>query len=104
MSERRMRVEALIASPPTEKCEIILAMLDELQAAHPGELLVDVYLAGEQPGSTPTKGYQDKGKFKRVPSLFVNGVMVCQAEVPERGELERILALELAKGPQRWMD
>lgn len=104
MSERRLRIEALIASPPTAKCEIILAMLDELMAAHPGELLVDVYLAGEQPGATPTKGYQDKGKFKRVPSVFVNGVMASQAEVPERGELERLLAEELAKGPQRWMD
>lgn len=104
MNEKRLRLEAMIASPPTKACETIVAMLDDIVAAHPDEVVLDVYLAGEQPGREPTKGYQDKGKFKRVPSVFVNGIMVAQAEAPDPAELSSVFDAELQKGPAGWQD
>lgn len=104
MSEKRMRIEALIASPPTAKCEAILALLEEVESLHPEVVVIDIYLAGEQPGRTPTKGYQDKGKFKRVPSVFVNGAMAAQAEVPRRESLLALVDAELAKSSAAWLE
>ncbi len=97
-----MRIEALIASPPTEKCSKILAMLETISYQYADTVQIDIYLAGEQPGVEPTKGFKDKGKFKRIPALFVNGIMVSQAEVPEQKDIEAILVQELAKGDQYW--
>lgn len=102
MSIRRMRIEALIASPPTPKCELILGMLEEASAAYPETLRVDVYLAGEQPGMTPTRGYQSSEKLKRVPCLFVNGKVLAQGEVPERGRLQALIEEELSRGSENW--
>lgn len=101
---KRMRIEALIASPPTLKCEKILALLDEISTQFADRVQIDIYLAGEQPGTDPTKGYKDKGKFKRVPAVFVNGTMLIQAEVPERAELDALVVRELAKGEDGWQD
>ncbi len=97
-----MRVEALIASPPTPKCELILGMLDEASAAYPETLRVDIYLAGEQPGMTPTRGYQSSEKLKRVPCVFVNGTALAQGEVPDRNRLMARIREELDRGPGNW--
>ncbi len=104
MSARRLRLEALIASPPTRTCEVIVDMLDALVEKYPDFVSLDIYLAGEQPGRDPTKGYQDKGKFKRVPSVFVNGVMAAQVEAPEPASLAALLVSELAKGAGAWQE
>lgn len=104
MNDKRLRLEAMIASPPTVACEAIVAMLDDIVAANPDNVVLDVYLVGEQPGHEPTKGYQDKGKFKRVPNVFVNGVMVAQAEAPDPAVLTSIFEAELQKGPAGWQD
>jgi hypothetical protein len=79
-------------------------MLDALVEKYADRVSLDLYLAGEQPGADPTKGYQDKGKFKRVPSVFVNGVMAAQVEVPKPEALESLLVSELAKGPEGWQE
>ena len=104
MNDKRLRLEAMIASPPTAACEAIVAMLDDIVAAHPDQVVLDVYLAGEQPGCEPTKGYQDKGKYKRVPNVFVNGIMVAQVEAPGPAVLASIVEAELQKGPAGWQD
>jgi hypothetical protein len=102
MTSKRLRIEALIASPPTPKCEEILAMLEEVSSIHPDEVRVDVYMAGEQPGVTPTKGYECSDKYRTIPCVYVNGMALTFGGVPQRASLDLMLAEELAKGPEGW--
>ena len=57
-----MRLEAIVASPPSAKCKVIIAMLEKAVSKHPDVLVLDIYFAGEAPGTEPTKGYQNTGK------------------------------------------
>jgi len=104
MNKRMLRIEALIASPPTPKCEAILRMLEDISASYLDDVRVDIYLAGEQPGVTPTTGYQSSDKFRSVPSVYVNGFILSQGGAPDRSALESMVASELAKGPGNWQN
>ena len=100
--DRRLRIEALVAYPPTAFCKQILAQLKAIVAAYPDQVRMDVYYAGEAPDATPTKGYQGLDKRKTVPSGYINGQMVILGEVPELETLKGIIDEELAKGPSEW--
>ena len=83
-----MRIELLLACPMTKKCRAIRALADEAVERFPGYLLrIDEYEAGTACPVTPTNGFRSarsgKGKFKKVPSVFVNGVELTVGEVPE---------------------
>ena len=96
---KKIRLEAIVASPPTLKCKEILTMLEAAVSAHPELLKLDIYLAGEAPGIEPSKGYQAKGKFKRVPSVFVDGELIAETIVPSRVELDKAIDAALEKDP-----
>ncbi len=100
--QARVRLEALIANPPTRKCREIVAMLEELVEAFPDQVRLDVYLAGEQPSVQPTQGYQNFGKSKKAPSAFINGKAVAVREAPARESLWKALEEELALGTREW--
>jgi hypothetical protein len=98
----RLRLEALIASPPTKKCREIIVMLEELVEAFPDQVRLDVYLAGEQPSVQPTRGYQSFGKFKKIPSAFINGKVVAVREAPAKESLRKTLEEELSLHCDQW--
>ncbi len=100
----KMRLEAIVASPPTAKCKVIIAMLEKAVSAHPDVLVLDIYFAGEAPGTEPTKGYQNTGKIKRVPSVFVNGKRIAEAAVPDQAVLDAEITAALEGGSQTWLD
>ena len=98
----RLRIEALVAYPPTALCKQILALLKTVVAEYPDRVRMDVYYAGEAPDATPMRGYQGLDKRKTVPSGYINGQMVISGELPELGTLKAILDAEIAKGPSGW--
>ncbi|HWQ08691.1 MAG TPA: hypothetical protein VN436_06285 [Holophaga sp.] len=98
----RLRIEALVAYPPTTLCKQILALLKTVVAEYPDRVRMDVYYAGEAPDATPTKGYQGLDKRKTVPSGYINGQMVISGELPALDALKAILDDELAKDPSEW--
>ncbi|MEI6309672.1 MAG: hypothetical protein WCP58_08535 [bacterium] len=98
----RLRLEALIASPPTKKCREIIVMLEELVEAFPDQVRLDVYLAGEQPSVQPTLGYQSFGKSKKIPSAFINGKVVAVREAPAKESLRKALEEELSLRCDQW--
>lgn len=98
----RIRIEALVACPPTALCKQILALLKTIVAEYPDQVRMDVYYAGEAPDATPTRGYQGLDKRKTVPSGYINGQMVVSGEVPGLEALRAILDAEIAKGPSEW--
>lgn len=100
---KKMRLEAVVASPPTAKCKAILAMLETAVAAHPDLLVLDIYLAGEVPSVEPTVAYKGRGKFRRVPMVFVNGILIAEAAVPDQGALDAAINTSLKKGPPGWL-
>jgi hypothetical protein len=100
---RRLRLELLIAGPPTARCRELLGRMTELVARYPDHVRLDVYEAGCAPDATPTAGYQAAGKRKKVPSAFVNGRLVASRDDP--GDLSRLVAAveaELARGESAW--
>ncbi len=100
---RPMRIEILVASPPTSKCKSILGWMKEMIQKNPDRLKLDIYYAGMQLSITPTQGYQAEGKLKKVPSIFVNGICATSGEVPDFEELERIIESELSRGHEFWL-
>jgi hypothetical protein len=98
----QLRLEALVAYPPTARCREILALLKVIVAEYPDQVRLDVYYAGESPDATPTKGYQGLDKRKTVPSGYVNGRMILSTEVPTLQALRTEIDSELAKGPAEW--
>jgi len=99
---RRLRLEALVAFPPTARCREILDLLKAVVAAYPDQVRLDVYYAGEAPDVTPTRGYQGLDKRKTVPSGYVNGRMILSGEVPTLEALRKDVDSELAKDPSEW--
>ena len=98
----RLRLEALVAYPPTARCREILTLLKTMVVEYPDQVRLDIYYAGETPDATPTKGYQGLDKRKTVPSGYVNGRMIIAAEVPDLDTLRAAIGAEIAQGPSGW--
>lgn len=98
--DSRLRLELLIAAPPTAKCRRLIAMMEEISSRHPDRTVLHIYHAGSQPTVTPSRGYRVKGKFKKIPSIYVNGDSVDTTLDP--AELERRIKEELERGPEHW--
>jgi cytochrome c-type biogenesis protein CcmE len=97
-----MRLELLVASPPTSKCKLLIAMFENFEKRYAGSLRVDVYYAGMQPDVIPTKGYIAEGKLKKVPSVFVNGILVASSEIPNDSDVDAVIREELKRGEAGW--
>jgi hypothetical protein len=98
----QLRLEALVAYPPTARCREILVLLKAIVAEYPDQVRLDVYFAGESPDAMPTRGYQGLDKRKTVPSGYVNGRMIVSAAVPTLEALRAEIDSEIAKGPAEW--
>jgi len=87
---KTITVEALIASPPTSKCQETLAILEELIQRHPDELRLVGFKRGidlfPTEASMGMKNLMQKGA--PVPAVIVNGVVFVQSKVPNPDELE----------------
>ena len=101
-SGRRMRLEVLVAAPPTSKCKKVIGLMEEMVAAYPDKLKLDIYYAGSQLTIKPTSGFQAEGKSKKIPSSFVNGCLVASGEIPDSTELREIVAQEVSKREESW--
>ena len=101
---RRLRLEALVAYPPTARCREILTLLKTIVAEYADQVRLDVYYAGESPDAMPTKGYQGLDKRKTVPSGYVNGRMILSTEVPTLEALRAEIDAEISQGPSGWQD
>lgn len=101
----RMRVEILLAYPPTSKCKMLKTIIETFVEENPDLLRLDVYYAGSQPFVVPTKGYQSfsgEDKYKKIPSAYVNGRLVADGTLPDIDELRKNIIEELKKGPAAW--
>lgn len=79
-----IRLEILVASPPTKKCKAIIAMFEKFLLEFPDQLQLDIYYAGEPMTAKPTDGYKkETGKIRKIPSAYVNGKNVASKEVPD---------------------
>jgi hypothetical protein len=100
--QKRLRLEAIIASPPTKKCQATVAALEEMTRRFPDAVRLDVYDLGKSWPATPTMSCLAQVKMWRVPSAYVNGRLLAKQGVPEPEELEAVIREELAKGPKGW--
>lgn len=87
---KSIKLEALIAWPPTSKCQETIAILEEVVRRHPDGLQLVVYKRGvdlyPDDASAGMKNLMQKGC--QVPACVVNGVLFSAKEVPKLDELE----------------
>jgi hypothetical protein len=76
--------------------------MEAISSRYPDQTVLHVYHAGSQPAVTPSHGYRAKGKFKKIPSIYINGNSVETTTGP--AELERLVTVELARGKQNWQE
>lgn len=104
-----IKVEVLIATPPTSKCEETIAILEDLIRSHPDETRLYVFRRGvdfippelmlEEPGAGEANAEAMKeisvqmrqliNKGCAVPTVVVDGVIFSSLVVPDREELEK---------------
>lgn len=84
------KVEALIASPPTSKCQETIGVLEELVRRHPDELQLLVFKRGiDLFPDEATEGMKCMmQKNASVPACAVNGMFFSSRVVPKLEELE----------------
>jgi hypothetical protein len=88
-----LAVEALIASPPTSKCEETMQILEELIRRHPDELHLVVYKRGidiwPSDASNGMKLLMQKGS--PVPAVVVDNNIFTTCKLPNPEELEALV-------------
>lgn len=97
MPARRIRLEALLAYPPTARCREIVTILKSFTAEYADKVRLDIYYTGEAPGAT-------LDKRKTVPSAYANGRLIISGSVPSIEELRSEIDAQLARGPSEWED
>ena len=100
--DKRLRLEAMLAGPPTKRCKEIRAALEQTVAAFPGRVRLDVYYAGERPDTTPTPGFQNNVKHQQIPCAYVNGEPVDPSEHADPARLAKLVEAALALDPAGW--
>jgi hypothetical protein len=84
-------VEALIASPPTSKCQETMEILEELVRMHPDTMRLVVYQRGidifPSEASMGMKTIMQKGS--PVPAVIINSMVFSTCKVPMLVELEK---------------
>ena len=102
-TKARIRLEAVVASPPTGKCQMTIEMMENMVKLYPDQLRLDIYYDGIEPAVAPTRSYILSDKYKVLPSSFVNGNMVSAAKVPDPEDLRQEIEKELKKGEEAWL-
>ena len=100
--QQRLRLEAIVASPPTKKCRATLEVMEEMTRCFADEVRLDIYNLGRNWSAAPTMSCLSEYKTWRVPSVYVNGRPVSKAGPPDAEALEAKIREELAKGPDAW--
>ena len=87
---KMVKLEALIAWPPTSKCREMIAVLEEVVRRYPDRVKLVVFERGmreyrEKP-SAAMAALIHKGSL--VPVCLVDGALVCRSQVPTLEDLE----------------
>lgn len=85
-----IKMEALVAWPPTSKCQETIQVMEEMIRRHPNDLQLVVYKRGvdlfPDDATAGMKNLMMKGC--QIPACVVNGVLFSAKEAPNLDELE----------------
>jgi len=102
MTVKKMRLELLVASPPTKKCKNLIAIFEQFISVFP-DLKLDIYYAGTPPTVNTSKGYKTNiDKRVKIPIGFINGNQVPYEVLFEERELFDIIQQQRNLGPAKW--
>lgn len=100
---KKLRIEILVASPPTKKCKAMIALFEQFLEEFPARLTLNIYHAGEPMTGNPTKGFKnDSAKIRKIPTAYVNGINVAKQIVPQIQDVRNIILDELSKPESEW--
>lgn len=97
-----MRLELLLAGPPTKKCLFLKEIFTQFVMENP-LLRLDIYYAGSSIQIPTTKGYKKTiDKRIKIPMVFINGAPVPKKFHSDIDYLRSQINLELSKSEQHW--
>lgn len=103
-TEKKLRIEILVASPPTRKCKAMIEFFESFLEEFPGKLMLNIYYAGEPMMGNPTDGFKnDSAKTRKIPTAYVNGVNVARQALPNPDEVRQTITTELGKPDNQWL-
>ncbi len=88
-----IRIELLLASPPTKKCQKLLQIFEEIKDELDKNITIDVYYAGMSNEKNPSEGYKKAVRSKRIriPASFINGEKYSSKSLPNKNKLKNKL-------------
>ena len=104
MTEKKMRLELLLAGPPTKKClelqEVFQGFVVENQ-----RIRLDIYYAGSAINIQTTKGYKKTlDKRIKIPMVFINGKPIPEDCHSDKNQLHLFIVEEFNKGEEEWQE
>ncbi|TYB31701.1 MAG: thioredoxin family protein [Candidatus Mcinerneyibacterium aminivorans] len=86
MNKNKLRIELLLASPPTAKCQKLLNLVKNIKQEIDKKVKLDVYYAGSSNNINPTEGYKKAVRSKRIriPASFINGEKFSEKKIPKK--------------------
>ena len=102
--EKKMRLELLLAGPPTKKCKHLQEMFKTFVAEKP-KIRLNVYYAGSAIMVPTTKGYQKTiNKRIKIPMAFINGTPIPKEFHSDIDKMRSFLEEEYEKGESEWQE
>ncbi|HUT81081.1 MAG TPA: hypothetical protein VMZ29_07750 [Candidatus Bathyarchaeia archaeon] len=104
MSTKKMRLELLLAGPPTKKCLFLKNTFEGFVRNNP-QLQLNIYYAGSAISVPTTKGYrQTLDKRIVIPMVFINGTPIPKEYHMDIEALQSFINEEFNKGENEWHD
>lgn len=102
MSAKKMRLELLVASPPTKKCRFLISTFESFVESN-SRLRLDIYYAGSAIPVPTTAGYKKTlDKRIRLPMVFVNGTPIPKEFHLDKDKLFSFVEKEFSIGEDNW--
>jgi hypothetical protein len=97
---KSVKLEALIAWPPTSKCRETIEVLEEVVRRHPDEVRLVVFKRGTREfPETPSPSMSTlMHKGSTVPACLVDGFLLSSCQVPKLNDLEAKVEEALGAG------
>ena len=99
-----MRLELLLAAPPTRRCKALEEMFKQFVSENP-KLKLDIYYAGTACSIPTTRGFKKTiNKTIKIPMAFINGKPIPKELHNDIEKIRAILSEEFSKGENNWDD
>ena len=94
----KIRLELLLAWPPTSFCTRLTEIANKVTAEFGERVEINIYHRGQTYQVEPTAGFMRARKTMQIPSILVDGELITQRELPTEERLRQAIKMKLDAG------